>query len=155
MKKKPELDRFLERIEPAGDCWRWTGPLNHGDHGYGTLSRLDRSAVYAHRWSYEYHVAPIPDGLTIDHLCRNTWCVNPWHLEPVPMVVNLHRKYGATDRCVNGHDYTPENTYGRPLRNGRPGRGCRTCRAESDRRRHERRMAARASWVDPDLKASA
>ena len=81
------LERFVSKIVPDGECWRWTGELNLG---YGRLS-IDRKPVYAHRWSYEFHVADIPEGLVIDHLCRNRWCVNPWHLEPVTIGVNVQR----------------------------------------------------------------
>src|SRR5690625_3078294 len=71
------VGRFAGKIEPDGDCWHWTGAVNAA--GYGKF-RANDSAVLAHRWSYEYHIAPIPDGLVLDHLCRKPACVNPWHL---------------------------------------------------------------------------
>lgn len=48
--------------------------------------------VKAYRWSYEYHRAPVPDGLQLDHLCRRPQCVNPWHMDPVPPSVNMNRR---------------------------------------------------------------
>jgi hypothetical protein len=93
----------------------------------------------AHRWSYEYHVGPIPDGLQLDHLCRVRRCVNPWHLEPVTNRVNSQRgKAGAVNAarqeakefCPYGHPYSPENTYQRPDRNGRDCRRCMRARAK-------------------------
>lgn len=87
------LERFESKIEAQGDCWIWTGEKSGG---YGRLT-IDRKPTYAHRWSYEYHRAPIPAALVIDHLCRNRACVNPWHLEPVPLSVNVRR--GADARA--------------------------------------------------------
>lgn len=78
-------DRFWSRIQQAGECWTWTG--DRLPKGYGRF-KVDGRDLYAHRWIYEYMVAEIPDGLVLDHLCRNPPCVNPWHLEPVTTLVN-------------------------------------------------------------------
>src|SRR5450755_3951408 len=73
-------ERFWARVDKQTDgCWVWTGALRTG---YGTLSVSGKN-VPAHRFSYELLVGIIPDGLQIDHLCRNRACVNPEHLEPV------------------------------------------------------------------------
>lgn len=80
--------RFSAKVIPDGDCWRWAASLNA--FGYGRFG-VDGKNVLAHRWAYEYYVAEIPPGLTLDHLCRNRWCVNPYHLEPVPQSVNARR----------------------------------------------------------------
>jgi hypothetical protein len=45
---------------------------------------------------------PIPDGLTLDHVCLNKTCVNPWHLEPVEAIVNLRRHWDGP-RAKFGH----------------------------------------------------
>jgi len=84
----------------------------------------------AHRFSYEYFIAPIPDGLEIDHLCRNRACVSPTHLEPVTRQENHRRGIGAAGRdfCKYGHAYTDVNTY---RYNG--SRLCRLCRAKDAR----------------------
>ncbi len=74
-------------LESPDGCWVWQATLNGG---YGRL-RMDGSNVYAHRASYEAYVGPVPDGLFIDHLCRNRACVNPAHLEPVSMEENIRR----------------------------------------------------------------
>lgn len=74
-------------FEIAADtgCWVWRGRTNRD--GYGKIGRQ----TLAHRAYYEALVGPIPDGLTIDHLCRNRACVNPDHMEPVPAVENVRR----------------------------------------------------------------
>lgn len=85
-------DKFLV-CEQSG-CWLWLGGLN--PHGYGRFKY--RGHVYAHRWSYEHHVGPIPDGLTLDHKCGTPRCVNPAHLEPVTMRENILRGNGRAAR---------------------------------------------------------
>lgn len=72
-----------------GPCWVWTA-ARHGK-GYGMFSVDRKRKVRAHRFAYEMMVGPIPEGLDLDHLCRNRACVNPEHLEPVTRSVNLKR----------------------------------------------------------------
>jgi hypothetical protein len=70
-------ERFWARVEKAEDgCWEWT--RGHLPAGYGQLGRC-----YTHRIAYELAHGPIPEGLEIDHLCRNRGCCNPDHLEAV------------------------------------------------------------------------
>lgn len=73
--------RFWALVEPDGEnCWPWRGVIN--DSGYGLLS-VNRRNLRAHRYSWELHNTPIPDGMQIDHECRNRACVNPAHLRLV------------------------------------------------------------------------
>lgn len=102
--------------------------------------------MLAHRFTYELIAGEISDGLTIDHLCRNRCCVNPDHMQPVTQAENLLRGDGFVGvnarktRCVNGHEFTDENTYVRP--NGR--RVCRACHRETSRASYYRRRDRQA-----------
>ena len=80
--------RFWSYVEKTDGCWEWTGAKD-GD-GYGHLTIAGR-VVGAHRFAYELLVGPIPEGLEIDHLCRNRACVKPADLEPVTRAENLRR----------------------------------------------------------------
>jgi hypothetical protein len=84
-------ERFLVKVEKHPDgCWQWLGALN--ERGYALFeASVTRGSKRAHRWSYEFYRGSIPDGLTLDHLCCNKACVNPWHLEPVTRHENLRR----------------------------------------------------------------
>lgn len=121
---------FWDKIRktPNG-CWEWIG--GKYPHGYGRLD-LAKRGMYPHRVSYEIHKGSIPDGLHIDHLCRNRGCCNPAHLEAVTCAENIKRSPIAAatlnaekTHCPRGHEYTPENT---TYLNGGRGRACRTCR---------------------------
>lgn len=83
--------RFWSHVDAEGDCWEWT--VSTGSHGYGqfAVGGLGGTMVLAHRYAFELLVGPIPEGLTLDHLCRNKICVNPDHLEPVTLVLNGQR----------------------------------------------------------------
>lgn len=84
----PAIDRFFSHVE-VGDCWEWTAGTING--GYGLFQESAGKGMVAHRWLWLYIVGPIPDGLVLDHLCRNPPCVNPDHLEPVSQAENVRR----------------------------------------------------------------
>jgi hypothetical protein len=132
--------RFWSRVDASGDCWIWLG-FRSTKGGYGELT-IARRRVRAHRFAYEEVVGPIAPGLEIDHLCCNTACVNPDHLEPVTREENLRRRGQRRTHCASGHEYTPENTIIRTD----SGRKCRVCRRAVVRaykaRRRSRLLAA-------------
>ena len=91
-------------------CWVWLG--SPSGSGYGRVT-WEGKREPAHRVIYKLLVGEIPDGLDLDHLCRNRTCVYPNHLDPVPRLVNLWRSpifNGNRTHCPKGHLRTPENT---------------------------------------------
>lgn len=140
---RSEEQRFFQKVQKTEGCWLWTAALSHG---YGRFMRDDRTAAGAHRWSYEYHVGPIPDGLVLDHLCRTPACVNPAHLEPVTQGVNSTRRPVPT-HCPQGHPFDEANTYVNEKPHPysrRPNRLCRACGAERARAKRAARKAVAA-----------
>lgn len=137
------IARLLDRIEVADDgCWVFTGSTTNG---YGVMS-YDGQRHRTHRLTYEFYNGPIPDGLVLDHLCRNRACCNPDHLEPVTHRENTLRGVGVTavnaskTHCPAGHPYTPENTrYGAENR-----RFCIKCDTRRSREFRARRREAKA-----------
>lgn len=122
-------------VDPVADCWVWTGARKTG--GYGTVRKNDgrrKFSYSAHRASYEEFVGPIPDGLELDHLCRNRLCINPSHLEPVTRSENIRRGIGPQTvqayharrtHCRNGHLLAGDNVSHQP--GTKTGRRCRAC----------------------------
>lgn len=143
---KPTVsERFWAKVEKTPTCWLWDGALAGPGRCYGRF--YDRGNIPAHRWAYEQARGPIPDGLVLDHVCRQTRCVNPDHLEPVTNRTNVLRGIGPSAinarkiHCKRGHLLTPENTCKTsrsPLARG----ACRQCMAETKAKLNAERRAA-------------
>lgn len=151
----PEERLLAQRSVQPNGCWHWTGGLS--EDGYGRCGYEGRTGVNVHRVAYEIFVGAIPDGLTINHRCHDAdpacpggrcdhrRCFNPEHLEAVTNTSNILSGKtpaainAAKVECVNGHPFTPDNTYIRP--DGY--RGCRICRREAGRRHESKRRPRR------------
>lgn len=131
-------DRLWAKYAPdKNGCWIWQGAIDSS--GYGVFkgpAHSGRTGVStAHRWAYIAATGVTPMGLHVDHLCSVTTCINPTHLEAVTPAENQRRRSERRTHCMNGHEYTPENT--RISSTGR--RRCRTCERAFDRARYPRR----------------
>lgn len=117
-------------IGEPDECWEWQAAANGP---YGAFKWSNR-AFNAHRWSYVLAHGCADPELVIDHLCRNTMCVNPAHLEAVTHEENVRRgiaRAAKITECTRGHLYDEANTgwYEHPVSHERE-RFCRACKRE-------------------------
>ena len=129
---RPRVDAF-ERICKQVEwdkygCLMWTGSYRISHMSlYGRIG-IGKDLVLVHRIVYEYTRGEIPKGLTIDHLCDNTLCISPYHLDVKTLRDNLLRGNSVSainarkTHCPKGHEFTLQNTM---ISSGR--RRCRTC----------------------------
>jgi hypothetical protein len=137
---------FAKTVGADDGCLLWTGSSTRC--GYGHISVRGRLFV-VHRVAYELARGAVPEGLQLDHLCRNRGCCNVDHLEPVTQRVNILRGEAAQSprkmrprrlrsHCAKGHEYTTENTY---IANGV--RYCRICKKTFTARSDAKRRGSR------------
>src|SRR5215471_16730756 len=127
------------RVDSGTGCWTWIGKKwGTSRIQYGSV-RINKTTKTVHRVIYELLAEKIPEGLCIDHLCRNSLCCNPVHLEPVTQSVNILRGRPRKPRthCKRGHELTPENTM---IQKGDKRRRCRICKRLMQRERYVPRI---------------
>jgi hypothetical protein len=143
----PLEERFWPKVDRRGpnECWPWLACVLGTGYGQISAGSREEGMLLAHRVAYTLLVGPIPDGLELDHLCRNRGCVNPAHLEPVTRQENVLRGIGISadnarkTHCKHGHEFTSENT---EIYRGT--RHCRVCRRASWRRWYAKKKTKRA-----------
>ncbi len=120
-----DILRFWKKVRKTETCWLWTAARSPAGYGFFGLAGKNR---LAHRVAFVLCRGEPRPEMQLDHLCRNTSCVNPDHLEPVTPRENLRRSphtTGNRTKCPQGHAYSGDNVYIKPS-------GARTCR-ECDR----------------------
>lgn len=127
------LEYFWSKVEKTDTCWNWIGTKKSNNYGQFWLNN---KPYRVHRIVYELYKGKIPNGLILDHLCRNRRCCNPEHLEPVTnqenvvrglagKTVNRYNPHKDKTHCSNGHPYSGEN-----LLFNKNKRVCRTCKKD-------------------------
>lgn len=135
---RTDSERFWQKVwhdEDTG-CWVWLASLSSGYGQFYTGAGDQKKKWKSHRYAYEVMIGPIPEGLDLDHLCRNRACINPYHLDPVPNDVNHLRatSFALQGACQRGHVDNPRNT--RTFPSGK--KYCRVCALERQRANIER-----------------
>lgn len=134
--------RFWRHVKKTEGCWEWTGKRTK--NGYGWFSVSHGKGALAHRYGFLIQNGPIPVGLSIDHLCKNTSCIRGDHLDAVTQHVNNLRSEcvsGINSRkkaCIHGHNLSGDNlrVYSNPI-TGKRMRICRTCMRLRKRNRRQ------------------
>ena len=128
---KFDLGQVPSHKSELGQCWEWKFGKSRQGYAKFREGASGSKTVPGHCFAYEYFIGPVPEGLQLDHLCRNKSCVNPWHCEPVTGSENVFRapsKNRGKTHCPQVHEYTTENTYlVGPSKHGRFQRKCKTC----------------------------
>lgn len=128
----------------------WQGAKQ--SRGYGSVGNGKGGSMLAHRASWELHSGAIPDGLTVDHRCHNKLCLNPAHLDLVPLEVNCARGDGSSPLyCKAGHPlFGTLGNWSRRKCDGK--RRCATCANDYKRKKTAElgRLRAAAAEVAPD-----
>ncbi len=141
-----QLRSIMTRTEvDEGGCWNWTGS-SYVETGYARYE-IGGKTYKVYRLMCHFFNGGVPPHLVVDHRCENKRCVNPAHLEAVPIGVNTMRGDNARKRaarqthCKRGHEFTPENTLMQRARDGELRQ--RACKACAQMRKQERKAGLR------------
>lgn len=150
-------EEFLSRTKVvSGDC-RIPLNLKTGEplatrFGYSALN-VKPKVYQAHRVAWILANGPVPEGLVLDHLCRNRACCEVTHLELVTHRINLLRgetvtaRNAAVTHCPRNHEYNEENTL---MKNKT--RQCRACHRDRERARYPARKKPQNVIPEFDLR---
>ncbi len=129
--KQDLITRFWSKVNKTKSCWIWSGTITPSGYGYLNIKQKN---IRAHRAVLILNGIEIPEGLVVDHLCKNRICVNPEHLRIVTVAVNALENSDCPtainnnkSHCINGHELNVKNTRRSQRKNGKLRRTCRIC----------------------------
>lgn len=152
---KGMVARFWSKVKvlKKRQCWEWLSCTSPNGYGKFSIGNYPHSA---HVFAFKFFNGAIPEGMVVDHICRNRLCVNPTHLRTVSPKVNvlensqsIPAKHIVKTHCPVGHEYNFENTRLSKNKSGSVSRHCRVCqKIRNDLRKKTAREALKDFGVE-------